>query len=79
MKVTIEFNLPEENEEYAISSQAINMHSALFDLLYNTRKKIVRMIESAEDQDKNVNAYDTIDFFYDEIHRILDEHGVKMQ
>jgi len=38
-KVTLEFNLPEEEEEYRITTDALAMHSAILDFLEYIRSK----------------------------------------
>lgn len=47
-KVTIEFDLPEEQEEYDIYSKATSLHACLWDLkqdLRNTRKYLELSVE----------------------------------
>lgn len=53
MKATIEFNLPEENIEFEIYSDAMNMHGALFQITANLRKQMEWLMEGDEECSKN--------------------------
>ena len=79
MKAIVEFNLPEDREEYEIFNKASDYHSALFHIASNLKKKVMRQIEAAEDRGMTYNAYDTINLYSEEICRVLDDYKITLE
>jgi molecular chaperone GrpE (heat shock protein) len=46
--------------------------------LSSTKKRFYRVIESAQEEDKNINAYDGVDMVLEKLHELLEEHGVSL-
>jgi hypothetical protein len=63
-KVTIEFNLPEESEEYKITTNAMEYYCALCDLDNDLRNAL-----------KHGHAYKTIDEALEDTRRRLNEYA----
>lgn len=78
MKAILEFNL-EELDDRLMHERCIkstDMALVLWHLVHNTRKGIVAKIESIEESGMNVTPYDAIDFLYDELQQLLEEHHI---
>ena len=70
-KVTFEFNLPEEEREYQVASQANKMQSFLWDYSQQLRAwyKYGHQFKDADD---------TLDKIREEFYRLLNEHQIKI-
>jgi hypothetical protein len=53
MKATLQFDLPQENHEFHIATNAVHYHNALFHIRYNLAKEIKHMMESDEIRTKS--------------------------
>ena len=70
MKATLEFNLPEEQEEYDITMQAGKMHSVLWDF-----DQKLRGIVKWEKKGYNLN---TVENLRDELHELMNDNGLEL-
>ena len=69
MKAILEFNLPEDNTEYLTTIKAVDMANFIFELVYNTKKKL---FESTGDLD----VEEGIDMTFQKIHELLEKHNI---
>ena len=69
MKAILEFNLPEDNTEYLTTIKAADMANFIFELVYNTKKKL---FESTGDLD----VEEGIDMTFQKIHELLKYHNI---
>lgn len=79
MKAILEFNLPEDNQEYLTTVKANNMSNFIFELVYNSRKECVR---NAEENNKNfdeLNFYDGVDLVFEKIQELLKNHDINIE
>jgi hypothetical protein len=79
MKAILEFNLPEDNQEYLTTVKANNMSNFIFELVYNSRKQCVR---DAEENNKNfdeLDFYDGVDLVFEKIQELLKNHDINIE
>jgi hypothetical protein len=69
MKVTIEFNLPDDEYEYRNSVKANEMYNALWDIKNNLRNKL-------KYGDLSESEYKTIESIQDKFFEILNEYEI---
>lgn len=69
MKATFEFNLPEDNKEYLKLCKADDMANFIFELIYNTKKKL---FESTGD----LEVEEGIDITFQKIYELLEKHKI---
>ena len=69
MKATFEFNLPEDNKEYLKLCKTDDMSNFIFELVYNTKKKL---FESTGDLD----VEEGIDMTFKKIYELLEKHKI---
>jgi len=72
MKAKLEFNLPEDNQEYLITVKANDMANFIFDLVYNSKKEIERSVPDTI----NVGTYEGIDLTFQKICELLEKHSI---
>lgn len=79
MKAILEFDLTDSDQaqEHYRCIRATDMAIILFELS-STKKRFYRVIESAQEEDKNINAYDGVDMVLEKLHELLEEHGVSL-
>jgi hypothetical protein len=69
MKAILKFNLPEDNQEYLTAIKASDMANFIFELVYNTKKKL---FESTGDLD----VEEGIDMAFKKIYELLEKHNI---
>jgi chaperonin GroEL (HSP60 family) len=69
MKVSIEFNIPEDNQEYLITVKANDMANFIFDLVYNTKKSLYSNID-------DIDIEQGIDITFQKIYELLEKHSI---
>ena len=69
MKAILEFNLPEDNTEYLTAVKSVDMANFIFELVYNTKKKL---FESTGDLD----VEEGIDMTFKKIYELLEKHNI---
>lgn len=65
MKATLEFNLPEDNQEFELTSKALKMYSTLWDLDVWLRSEIKykdKELDKVRDKLRELMADNRIDF-----------------
>jgi hypothetical protein len=73
-KAIIKYDLsdPDDFREFKQAVASSAMASALFELIYNTKKKLEFELESKKDIDK----YDALDIVFEKIQYILSKHNI---
>ena len=74
MKATLEFNLPEDNEDYDQYIIAPKLAMALWDITHNLKKRCER--EANVVVSNSVDIYDGIDIVFKNIYEILEEYNI---
>jgi hypothetical protein len=69
MKVTLEFNLPEDQDDYDLHKDAFEFFKLIHELNQELRKKL----KYAELSDEEYNAYENINKFVAEL---INEYGI---
>ena len=69
MKVSIHFNIPEDNQEYLITVKANDMANFIFDLVYNTKKSLYANID-------DIDIEQGIDLTFQKIYELLEKHNI---
>lgn len=69
MKVKLEFNIPEDNQEYLITVKANDMANFIFDLVYNTKKSLYVNID-------DIDIEQGIDLTFQKIYELLEKHSI---
>jgi len=69
MKATLEFNFPEDNQEYLITVKANDMANFIFDLVYNSKKSLYANID-------DMDIEQGIDLTYQKIYELLEKHKI---
>jgi hypothetical protein len=69
MKAILEFNLPEDNTEYLTAVKSVDMANFIFELVYNTKKKL---FESTGD----LEVEEGIDITFQKIYELLKKHNI---
>jgi len=74
-KATLEFDLNDSDDQMAHlrAVKSLDMALALWEIIYNTKKKIESEIE-----ENKLDGYDTLDKVYEKIWESLDDHGIKI-
>ena len=75
-KARIDYDLsdPDDFREFKQAVASSAMASALFELIYNTKKKLEFELESKKDIDK----YDVLQLVFERIHGIVMEHNINV-
>jgi hypothetical protein len=76
-KAILEFDLSDEDDlmEFKRASSSLGMSLALWEMLYNTKKKFEWELESKEKSDSH---YELLDSVYKRFWEILDENNVRL-
>ena len=74
MKAILEFNLPEDNEDYNQYIMAPKLAMALWEITHNLRKRCD--LEADAIDHANVDIYDGIEMVFEHIYKILEEHNI---
>jgi hypothetical protein len=73
MKATLEFNLPEDLEQYIEQSFNGKYHSLLFDMCHNYFKTYKRMLDGKESSQEE---YDLLERMKDDFIAMVEEHNL---
>jgi hypothetical protein len=70
---TIQYDLsnPDDTMDFKRACKANDMSCVLFQLIHNAKKEIEYKMEG-----KNMDQYETLDFVFDEITEIINEHNI---
>lgn len=79
MKAILEFNLDEQEDikSHLRAVMSLNMSIALWELVYNTKKSIIREVETNEIKYNN-EPYELIDFIFTRFNEILSENNINV-
>jgi chaperonin GroEL (HSP60 family) len=69
MKVKLEFNIPEDNQEYLIIVKANDMANFIFDLVYNSKKSLYANLD-------DIDIEQGIDITFQKIYELLEKHNI---
>lgn len=73
MKAILEFNLPEDNQEYLQTVKAMDMANFIFELVYNTKKGLLYSLNDSITSDYK---YQGIEIVFEKIHELLEHHNI---
>jgi hypothetical protein len=76
MKAILEFNLPDEREEYLRVFKADDMAAVLWEITYNSKKSICWEIEKEEQDGNTVSPYDAVEKVYKRLWDELSERDI---
>ena len=76
MKAILEFNLPEDREEYYQYMMAPKLAAALWDITHNLRKQCEREAEQNEKKFDGFDITDGVEIVFNHIYRILEENNI---
>jgi hypothetical protein len=71
MKAILEFNLPEDNLEYKVTSKANDMAQFIFQLVHNTKKGLFYSANGLE-------VEEGIDITFQKIYELLNEYDINI-
>lgn len=78
-KITITFDTtdPDDRDEYYRVTKAGDMASALWEIMYNTKKKLQYELDDYDGKrEKEMTAYDMLDRVYEEFWEIIKENDI---
>ena len=76
MKAILEFNLPEDREEYYQYMMAPKLAAALWDITHNLKKQCQREAEIKAEMFDEFDITDGVEIVFNHIYRILEEHNI---
>lgn len=74
MKAILEFNLPEDNEDYNQCVMAPKLAMALWEITHNLRKRCDYEADTIDPV--NADIYGGIEIVFEHIYKILEEHNI---
>jgi len=74
MKALLEFNLPEDNTEYELTTKASNMYSVLWEMDQWLRSQYKYMSDDEYSKDK----YETYEKCREQLRELMHENGVNL-
>lgn len=74
MKALLEFNLPEDNAEYELTTKASNMYSVLWEMDQWLRSQYKYMSDDEYSKDK----YETYEKCREQLRELMHENGVNL-
>jgi hypothetical protein len=80
MKAILEFDLSDNDDkmDFARANKSLDLTLAMWEILYNTRKKIEWDLESRENVTKE-DLYEIIDNIYSRFWGIVDDHNIDFE
>ena len=80
MKSIFEFDMNDQDDIIAHLrvTKSLSMALAIWSIVHNTKKSLSYSIESALNEDKNLNQFDVLEIVFDRIHEILEEHSINI-
>lgn len=78
MEAILKFNLKDEDDvaSHMRCVKSDDMAFVLFDLLHNTKNKVGRLIEMAEDRGEELSGDDGMELVYQELYGLLETYNV---
>ena len=79
MKAYLTFNLPDDRKAFLAAAKAGDMANAIWDIVYNTSKGIMRHYEGMDDKEYDkLTPMDGVQMFRERVSEILDENGINI-
>jgi small-conductance mechanosensitive channel len=75
MKAILEFNLPEDNQEYLATVKALDMANFIFELVYNTRKGLINQLNDSITSQFQEQG---IEIVFGKIYELLKHHNIEI-
>jgi len=75
MEAILKFNLSNSDDamEFKRVNKSLDMSLALWEIVYNTRKKIIYELEK---EDNKCDKFEAVDMVFDKLWEILKEHNI---
>jgi hypothetical protein len=73
---TFDLSDPDERQEYLRFAHSLDMASALYDIVNNTRKSMFYQVESEISKNADFTSFDAVDLVMDRIIDIINEHSI---
>jgi len=70
-KLIYDLNDPDDTKAFLRATKSMDMALVIWEFVYNTRKRVEWEIDN-----KNMSAYDTLDFIMEDFSNRMDEHGI---
>jgi hypothetical protein len=77
MKATLEFNLPDDQEEFDRCVKATDMAQYLWKILLNDKKNLLRQLEA--DNETTEREYELINKIWEHLHNTANEYGINIE
>lgn len=79
-KAILKFDLTDSDDrlEHLRAIKSTDMALVLWQLVYNTKKEILRELEASDINGEADHDYDLLDKVFEKIHELLDEHNIKV-
>lgn len=80
-KAILEFDLTDSDDrlEHLRAIKSTDMALMIWQLVYNTKKEILRELEAEEITDKADHDYNLLDRVFEKIYGLMDEYGIKIE
>ena len=77
MEAILKFNLSDSDDamEFKRVNKSLDLSLALWEIMYNTRKKIISELEK---DDNNDDKYDSVERVYDKLWEIVKERNIDL-
>lgn len=77
MKAVLNFDLsdPSDAIEYKRVNKSLDLALALWEMMYNTKKKVIAELEK---EDNTEDKYDAVDRVYEKLWEVLNEHSINL-
>jgi len=73
---TFDLSDSDERQEYLRFAHSLDMASALYDIVNNTRKSMFYQVESEISKNPDFTTFDAVDLVMDRIIEIINEHSI---
>jgi hypothetical protein len=77
MKATLEFNLPDDQEEFDRCVKATDMAQYLWQILLNDKKNLMRQLEA--DNETTEREYELINKIWEHLHNTANEYVINIE
>jgi hypothetical protein len=77
MKAILEFNLPDDQEEFDRCVKATDMAQYLWQILLNDKKNLMRQLEA--DNETTEHEYELINKIWEHLHNTANEYGINIE
>lgn len=76
-KAILEYNLPDDQEEFYRAVKSTDMASMLWEILLNYKKKAIRQLEA--DNKATEREFDLVDKIFSDIWELANEHDINIE